>query len=155
MCIQAICPTCGAIHRVPDDASGDSCFCPNCGDLLEVQQQKGQEFATQFPEEFSKLRRFLKALPEFLWHGILPGTNFSGLLFFVAVAIIMIEWRAALHDGVTTLIVGSVLFLIDWTFRGRLGADLFDYDRGARVAFLPMWIWGIIWMISGLVQLVI
>ena len=54
-----------------------------------------------------------------------------------------------------TILAGVLVFLIDRSYRQRLGANLVDYDRGGRIIFIPLWVMGLIWILVGMIQLVI
>jgi hypothetical protein len=69
--------------------------------------------------------------------------------------------------GVLTFIGGGLVFGVDRFFRrprefyaGQSLSDLkwdllFDLKKGARMIYLPAWICGILWMISGLIYALI
>ncbi len=99
-----------------------------------------------------------------------PGTNLLGftlmLIIFLPLAILIQESGRPI-GGVLTFIGGGLVFGVDWFLRrprefyaGQSLSDLklsllFDLKKGGRMAYLPAWICGILWMISGLIYALI
>ena len=57
-------------------------------------------------------------------------------------------------EGVVNLIGGGTVFGVDWICRRKLDI-LFEEKHGARLFYLPMWIWGVIWMVVGIIKVII
>lgn len=100
-------------------------------------------------------RRALRALPELLWHNILPGTNLLGLVFFFFTGLAVLTWVAVGPEPLQQVLLGALLFLVDRGYRRWLGVELFEYERGARIAFLPVGIYRLVIGLIGMIQLVI
>lgn len=113
------------------------------------------------------MRKILRALGFIVETIIAPmGTNLLGLALALIVFLplgILIEKFGRRIEGIVNFIGGCLILGVDWFFRrprefyagqslSELKWDiLFDSERGARFVYLPMWIWGGIWMISGLI----
>jgi hypothetical protein len=116
-------------------------------------------------ENFSDPRRRRKWLPAlgFLIQRMdipflgLIGTNLLGLLLafaaFLPLGFLMQRFGARI-EGVVTFLGGGIVFGADWIFRRKFDI-LFEEKHGARLFYLPMWIWGIIWMVVGIIKVII
>jgi uncharacterized membrane protein len=123
------------------------------------------------------IRKVVRALVFMVETILAPaGTNFLGLAVvlaaFLPLAFFIKKLGANLEgymEGLVIFIAGGIVFGIDWSYR-RLGprefyADesldrlkyeaMFDWNQGARLLFLPIWIWGVIWIIVGLIKLIL
>lgn len=93
----------------------------------------------------------------FLEHTILPvGTNCLGILLFMGAftpAIVMIELYPATERWILVVLGGVISLAIDAGLRKALGHEsLLEFDRGPRMVFIPLWIWGLLWIVVGVVQ---
>jgi hypothetical protein len=101
------------------------------------------------------------------------GTNLLGLTLalaaFLPLGFFLKKLGANIEgyvEGLVIFIGGCIVFGADWSYR-RLGprefyADeslerlkyeaLFDWKQGARFIYLPIWIWGVLWMIVGAIK---
>ena len=114
-----------------------------------------------------KIRRAVVWVIEAIVGLVAPfGTNLLGLALFLIVFAplgILIEKFGRQIEGVVNFIGGSLILGVDWFFRrpreffagqslSELKWDLlFDAERGARIAYLPAWMIGVIWMVTGIV----
>src|SRR5262245_32506320 len=81
---------------------------------------------------------------------VFPGTNFLGVVLFLVVGLGL----SALQDevrlrGVAELFIiaaGIICLGLDIGLRKALGHEsILEYERGARLLFLPLWMWGVVW----------
>jgi hypothetical protein len=91
---------------------------------------------------------------------VLPlGTNWSAAIAFMAsfmTAIAISEWTGAEGEGPGTLLGGALVFLVDVVHRRRfLDCRLADFEAGTRLLYVPLWIWGVIWIVLGGVRWVL
>jgi hypothetical protein len=113
------------------------------------------------------IRKVLRALAWAIEAIIAPfGTNLLGLalmlIVFMPLGILMKEFGRQI-EGVVNFIGGALVFGVDWFFRrprefiagqslSELKWDLlFDGERGPRIIYLPAWMVGVIWMVTGLI----
>src|SRR5262249_34490485 len=89
---------------------------------------------------------------------VFPGTNGLGLTLFLttfaplAVAHARFPTVAA---GVLTVAGGTVSLLLDVGLRRALRHEsLLEYHRGGRLLYLPLWLWGLLWLLVGAIQCV-
>jgi hypothetical protein len=113
------------------------------------------------------IRRVLRVLRFIIEFIIAPvGTNLLGLALLLVVFLplgILMEKFGRRIEGIVNFIGGGLTFGIDWFFRrprefyagqslSKLKWDLlFDPEWGPRIAYLPAWMVGIIWMFVGLI----
>jgi hypothetical protein len=102
------------------------------------------------------------------------GTNLLGLtmavIIFVPLGIFIQKLGGRIEgviEGAASFIGGVLTFGIDWIYR-HIGPHefqaqemrllkfdiLFDLKKGGRILFLPVWIWGALCMISGIITVV-
>lgn len=97
------------------------------------------------------------------WNMVLPGTNLLGLILSFGVFLVMILFKEpanAMEDGLLTLAAGALVLALDMTYRCALfGASsvshFFRYSRAARLLFIPVWIFAIIWILQGAIKAII
>src|SRR5437016_425637 len=98
-----------------------------------------------------------KALVEYLVDTMLvPGTNLCGLALFVAAfspVLVIHQQFPWLAEGLLTLLGGGLCFVFDAGLRKTLAHESWlEFDRGARVVFLPGWLMGLVWILVGSIQ---
>ena len=78
--------------------------------------------------------------------------NLLGIAFAVAMSV-----RAAAgieSEGATMLILGPVVLAIDLGYRlVRRDGHWFSPSRGGQLFFLPLWLFGVLWIVLGAVYL--
>jgi hypothetical protein len=86
---------------------------------------------------------------------LLPrGTNFAGFMILA----IVIFGLGALHDpedqvtkGILFSVGGLIILTVDLVYRRRvLGVTLLEYRRCPYFLLLPLWVWGLLWVLGGL-----
>lgn len=113
------------------------------------------------------IRKVLRALGFIVETIIAPfGTNLLGLALMLVVFLplgILIQKFGRRIEGIVNFIGGGLILGVDWFFRrprefyagqslSELKWDLlFDPERGPRILYLPAWMVGVIWMVSGLI----
>jgi hypothetical protein len=136
-------------------SEGFPVYCPHCGTGLETLPEEPAAPETD-PQPARKRWGFWRWLaPDWLWDSIAPGTNTSGLVILLACGLVLFEWAGIVPEFLLVFLMAGSVFLADWLFRRLLGSDFLDYERGARLAYLPLWIWAIIWFVVGIVKGVI
>jgi hypothetical protein len=103
-----------------------------------------------------KALRLAKGLTDFLVDfALLPGTNILGLAFVLAIGFLMTVFqikRQSAAEGALVMLVGMLASGLDVGIRKLLGhQSVLEYDKGARFVYLPLWIWGLVWVVAGLV----
>lgn len=119
-----------------------------------------------------KLMRALVFMVETL---IAPaGTNLIGftmaVVIFVPLGIFIQKLGGRIEgviEGAVNFLGGVLTFGSDWIYRHigphefhaqeahLLKFDIsFDLKKGGRIIYLPVWIWGVLWMISGIITVV-
>lgn len=116
-------------------------------------------------EEFSdprKKRKWLHSLGYMIERIDLPllglaGTNLLGLLLafaaFLPLGVLMQRFGPRI-EGVVNIIGGGIVFGADWIYRHKFDFSL-EEKNGGRLFYLPIWIWGVIWMIVGTIKVII
>jgi hypothetical protein len=84
---------------------------------------------------------------------VLPGTNGLGLALVLAVFVPLGMARArfpSIAEGVLIGAGGAISLLLDLGLRRALRHEsLMEYHRGGRLVYLPVWIWGVLWLLVG------
>jgi hypothetical protein len=123
-------------------------YCPHCGGNLELVPEATKSDEAQ---KVSSKKGCLRAILGLLWQTISHGTNFSGLILILAAAFLILG-LGPLARFLRSLLMAVVAILADWLYRRWRGTDMLDFERGPRLLFFPLWIWGIIWFIVGMIQ---
>jgi hypothetical protein len=95
-----------------------------------------------------------------LTDSLLPGSNLLGFLVFLIVFGILAavggDWVNTPGEGLLNLVGGALCIGIDLGLRSLFKwLSLQQAEGGPRVVYLPLWVWGILWCISGVVRALI
>ena len=86
---------------------------------------------------------------------MVPGTNAAGTVIFFGsflAAIGVGELSGNVPKGPLTLLGGVLVTGLDLLFRlCWLKCGLWNRERGATLLFIPIWIFGLIWIVLGLI----
>jgi hypothetical protein len=84
------------------------------------------------------------------------GTNLLGLAVLLAAfgpVVAIIAWLPTAEKGPLVMLGGATSFVLDAGLRKALGHEsLLEYDRGPRLVFMPLWLWGLLWIVVGAIQ---
>jgi hypothetical protein len=80
-----------------------------------------------------------------------PGTNLLGIVLLLSIFLGLEAVFARLpNEGAKDMLMGITCFATDAGLRKALGHEsILEFERGGRVLFLPLWIWGVAWMTIG------
>lgn len=140
------CPHCGAPLPSARDA-----FCSECRNPIDEPPRP----ARGGPSPTSRHASAGEPGPDFFWT-LLPF-NAAGFVI-VAVSFLPIlglcRLRGEERDAVVLAIGGPVALALDLAYRLRFsGGDLVSPNRGGKFLWLPLWGFGVFWLVYGLWQL--
>jgi hypothetical protein len=84
------------------------------------------------------------------------GTNLLGIAVFLAAfgpAVAIMLWLPTAKEGPLVMLGGAIGFALDAGLRKALGHEsLLELDRRPRLVFMPLWLWGLLWILVGAIQ---
>ncbi len=84
------------------------------------------------------------------------GTNMLGLAVFLAAfgpAAAIKAWLPSADTGLLVMLGGAISLALDAGLRKVQGDESSpEVDRGPRLVFMPLWLWGLLWILVGAIQ---